>query len=122
MTTMIERMARAIYETDEFLGDPEEAIAMARAALSAMLPLSANMIEAGRWPAQDDGPASCWSAMVQVDLNEKEVPCSHQWSSWQGDEIRHRRECGRCKSIQFCTHGETTCVSLADNAVEARHG
>lgn len=33
---------------------------------------TAEMVEAGRWPAEDDGPVACWSAMLS------NAPCPWQ--------------------------------------------
>jgi hypothetical protein len=70
MTEMIERVARAI--ADAFMEDYSEAPnlydEMAEAAIAAMREPTEAMIEAGRWPAEDDGPAACWQAMIGAAL------------------------------------------------------
>lgn len=40
------------------------------AVLTAIREPSEGMVEAGRWPAEDDGPVACWTAMIDAALSE----------------------------------------------------
>lgn len=43
----------------------------ARAAIRAMREPTEKMVEAGEWPAEDDGALACWQAMIDAALGEE---------------------------------------------------
>lgn len=80
-----ERVAKAIYEEDEPWhtvwpwpnpkdGGAEKIREIADAAIAAVLDAiqepSSDVVEAGRWPAEDDGPLACWQAMLAAFRTE----------------------------------------------------
>jgi hypothetical protein len=85
---MLERVARAIDPgvwnlLDLWRGDLKRlddwnraahgrSITQARAAIQALLEPDEAMVEAGRWPAEDDGPFACWTAMLSTIMDEGE--------------------------------------------------
>lgn len=82
--TMVERMARAMFLADfdayhpQFNWDkahPEvhaKFLAMALAALRELREPTEAMIEAGRWPGEDDGPIACIQAAIDAAIAEQE--------------------------------------------------
>lgn len=76
--SMIETAARALAKqqsgTDDFdaldEGLQETLKAEVRAVLGAVREPSDSMAEAGRFPAEDDGPVACWTAMIDAALAE----------------------------------------------------
>ena len=41
------------------------------AVLDVLMDPTEEMVDAGRWPAEDDGPLACWRAMIQAARKEK---------------------------------------------------
>lgn len=82
MSEMVERVAIAIAmalesqmperarQRWEDYSMPARAAALVRArkAIEAMREPTDAVIEAGRWPAEDDGPLACWQAMIDAAL------------------------------------------------------
>lgn len=66
---MIDKVAMAISMVDGFLST-RQCFDYARAAVEAMREPTSSMVEAGRWPAEDDGPVACWKAMIDAALAE----------------------------------------------------
>jgi hypothetical protein len=78
MSEMVKRVAKAIGEAKlEWEGDSTGEVALraclARAAIAAMREPLWIMIEAGRWPAEDEGPVACWRAMIDAALAAEPV-------------------------------------------------
>lgn len=77
---MLERVARAMHGSRKQVSTWDDELAAvcdiyltdARAALTALLELTPDVVEAGRWPAEDDGPDACWSAMINHILKGAE--------------------------------------------------
>lgn len=85
--SMVEQMARAMLaaeaRADVGYGDVwgwedimpqvrDRLLAAARAALAAQRTPTPGMVEAGEWPAEDDGAVACWKAMIDAALTEGE--------------------------------------------------
>lgn len=72
---MVERVARALMreasddpDADKWCS-PRPWYGAARAAIEAMREPTGAMIDAGRWPAEDDGTLACWRAMIDAVLS-----------------------------------------------------
>lgn len=72
MSELREKVASRI---DAWIGDIGASREMADAAIAAVLEAmerpSAEVVEEGRWPAEDDGPLACWQAMLAAFRKEQ---------------------------------------------------
>ena len=75
-TGMLERLRKVVlsasYVDDIDLTD-DEADAIVLAVVFELREPSQAMVDAGRWPAEDEGPAACWKAMLDAAFS-REVP------------------------------------------------
>ena len=63
MTSMREKIAERLMR-HYAEGGPYDGFMEADAVLDVLMKPTAEMIEEGRWPAEDDGPLACFRAMI----------------------------------------------------------
>lgn len=61
---------RAVYAISEYIPDQILAELVVVQVLKTLREPSEAMAEDGRWPGEDDGPVSCWQAMIDAALGE----------------------------------------------------
>lgn len=80
MSEMVERVARAIFDTavgpdkwdNEFWAEERAGcFTSARAAIEAMREPTPEMQAAGKLPAEDGGAIACWCAMIEAALDTR---------------------------------------------------
>lgn len=71
--TMRERVARAIATVPHLAGQSANdwMLARADAALRELREPTEAMIEAGRWPAEDEGALAAWHAMIDTAIAKR---------------------------------------------------